>query len=268
MNGLFPLALDGLIRDHAPALRNRRVLLHCNLLWLTSPKADLSTQKEESFNHSRLVPQFFPRIPCYRADVHTRLGILVERSIAFFAWVPHLQHACFDQQSLPNWTLADDGREPPRHPNATRNPLDPLTLDVPGEPPEDPQRGPRSPRHKPWSASNPGTTRFDWVDLDASLQWRAFRQLVERLSRRGNDVRVLLGPFNEHLLADADRPAYRRLRDGVRAWLAEHRVPCAAPDPLPSPLYADASHPLTDGYALLAQRLRKDPAFRDWFDPR
>ena len=67
VNGLFPLALEGLIENFAGSLRNRRVIVQCNPLWLTSPKADLSTDKEEAFNHSRLVPQFTVRIPCYRA---------------------------------------------------------------------------------------------------------------------------------------------------------------------------------------------------------
>src|SRR5512136_2790067 len=58
VNGLFPLALEGLVRYYGSALRNRRVLVHCNLLWLTSPQADLSAQKELQFNHARLVPQF------------------------------------------------------------------------------------------------------------------------------------------------------------------------------------------------------------------
>ena len=67
VNGLFPLALEGLLRDYGGALRNQKVLLHCNMLWITSPKADLSIDREETFNHSRLVPQFSARIPCYRA---------------------------------------------------------------------------------------------------------------------------------------------------------------------------------------------------------
>jgi hypothetical protein len=33
---------------------------------------------------------------------------------------------------------------------------------------------------------------------------------------------------------------------------------------LPSALYADASHPLTDGYKLLAARIYADPNFKAW----
>jgi hypothetical protein len=36
------------------------------------------------------------------------------------------------------------------------------------------------------------------------------------------------------------------------------------PETLPSALYADASHPLTEGYALLAKRISADPQFRNW----
>ncbi|MCX6904901.1 MAG: hypothetical protein NTW03_15765, partial [Verrucomicrobia bacterium] len=49
VNGLFPLALEGLVRYYGQSVRRQKVILHCNLLWMSSPKADLSTTKEESF---------------------------------------------------------------------------------------------------------------------------------------------------------------------------------------------------------------------------
>ena len=96
------------------------------------------------------------------------------------------------------------------------------------------------------------------------LQWAAFQRLVEMLQRRDNQVLVVLGPFNEHMVAQENRPAFRKVRDGIAAWLADHRIPRVVPETLPSELYADASHPLTDGYRLLAERLYQDPAFRGW----
>ena len=75
VNGLFPLALEGLIRHYGQPLRHRRVILHCNVLWMSNPKADLRTEKEERFNHADLVPQFSPRIPCYKADLNQRLAM-------------------------------------------------------------------------------------------------------------------------------------------------------------------------------------------------
>ncbi|ERR1700722_2417600 len=263
VNGLFPLALEGLVDYYGHALHNRKVILHCNLLWLSSPKADLQTDKEEKFNHSRLVPQFFPRIPCYKADANERLSAIVERHFPFSAWVDHLQDAYFGQRSIPNWTLEDDGSDPPRYPNSYKDPLAQITFHVPSAPSDDPQRGPKSPRHKPWSESG-GVTQFEWVDLDTSLQWNAFRRLVRTLRERGNDVFVILGPFNEHIMAEESRAPYRKLRDGVTAWLTENKVPHLVPEVLPSPLYADASHPLTEGYALLAKRTLASDDFQNW----
>jgi phosphoribosylformylglycinamidine synthase len=263
VNGLFPLALEGLVDYYGQALRNRKVILHCNLLWLSSPKADLQIDKEETFNHSRLVPQFFPRIPCYKADANQRLSAVVERNVDFSEWVNHLQCAYFGQKSIPSWTLEDDGGDPARYPNSYKDPLAQITFNVPSTPRDDPQRGPESPRHKPWSESG-GATQFEWVDLNTSLQWGAFRRIVRTLRERGDDVFVILGPFNEYMVAQESRAPYRKLRDGVTAWLTENKVPHWVPEVLPSLLYADASHPLTDGYALLARRTLTSDDFQSW----
>jgi hypothetical protein len=55
------------------------------------------------------------------------------------------------------------------------------------------------------------------------------------------------------------------VRDGVAAWLAQNHVAHVTPETLPSALYADASHPLTQGYQLLARRIYQDQVFRKWF---
>ena len=48
------------------------------------------------------------------------------------------------------------------------------------------------------------------------------------------------------------------------ALLAQNQIAHVAPDPLPSALYADASHPLTKGYHELARRLLQNVAFQKW----
>jgi hypothetical protein len=264
LNGLFPLAEEGLVKYYSSGLRHQKVIVQCNVLWLTSPKADLSSDKEEVFNHARLVPQFIPWIPCYRADANERLSAVIQREVPFLQWVGHLQNAYFGQKSIPGWTLEDDGGSPPRYPNAYKDPLAQISLTVPGAPTEDPQRGPQSPRHKAWSTDGQGTTRFEWVSLEASFQWRAFQRVLATLRGRGNDVLVVLGPFNEHMLAEDNRPAYRKIRAGIAAWLEQNQVPTIVPETLPSELYADASHPLTEGYHLLAKRICADERFRNW----
>ena len=257
MNGLFPLALEGLIEHYAPSLHHRKIILHSNVLWMSSPQADLSDEKEQVFNHSRLVPQFRPHISPYRADASERLSVLVERNVAFSAWVGHLQNAYFDQQSIPAWTLE-------AHVGARQASPSALALEVPGELENDPQRGPQSPRHRPWTASGGEPAHFDWVALDKSVQWAAFQRLVQLLRQRGNDVLVIVGPFNEHMIAPEQRPTFHGLRDGIAAWLASERVPSIVPPTLASPLYADASHPLTEGYAELARQISQDQTFRNW----
>ena len=69
-------------------------------------------------------------------------------------------------------------------------------------------------------------------------------------------------------MAEENRPAFRRLRDGVADWLTKNHVPHIVPSTLPSALYADASHPLTEGYQQLASRLHNDAAFQKWLDAK
>jgi hypothetical protein len=268
LNGLFPLAQEGLIDNYGRSLRHEKILVHFNPLWLTSPKADLSSEKEEPFNHASLVPQFTSRIPCYRADANERLSIVVQRSVPFLQWVGHIQNAYFDQKSIPSWTLEDDGGSPPSYPNCYRNPLAQISLTVPSAPADDPQRGPQSARHKVWSAEGQGPTRFEWVDMDASLQWSAFQRLVKELRARGNSVFVLVGPFNEHILVEDNRASYRKLRDDIAQWLKQNQILNVVAELLPSELYADASHPLTDGYKMLAEQIYSNPQFNNWLKDR
>ena len=131
---------------------------------------------------------------------------------------------------------------------------------------DDPQRGPTSTRHKPWTAGGGTPTHFDWVSLDASLQWRAFQRTVRLLRDRGNDVFVILGPFNEHMVVEEQRPTLHRLQAGITDWLTANKVPDIVPETLPTDLYADDSHPLTDGYALLAQHIYQNPDFHKWLE--
>jgi hypothetical protein len=46
--------------------------------------------------------------------------------------------------------------------------------------------------------------------------------------------------------------------------LRQNNVRVVVPEALPSALYADASHPLTQGYELLANRICADETFGNW----
>jgi hypothetical protein len=262
VNGLFPLAMEGLVENYGRAIHDGKVIVHCNVLWMTSPNADLSEKRPQNFNHSRLVPQFFPRIPSYGADANERISARLDQHIPYFAWTAHVQNAYYGQKSIALWTLEDDGNEPPNYPNAWKNPISPLRSGLPSESQPDPLRGPTSPRHRPWNTGGAEPTSFDWVALNDSLQWKAFQRTLLLLRGGGNQVLVVFGPFNEHMIAPDQIPTFHSMRDQILTWLRTNGFSVAVPQTLPSDLYADASHPLTQGYALLAGQLVRDPQFQ------
>jgi hypothetical protein len=212
-----------------------------------------------------LVPQYFPDVPSYRADQNEKLGNLVQRNVDFFGWVSHLQDCYFQQKSVPDWTLADDANH---RSNAWKNPLAQITLEVPSGEADDADRGPGSPRHKPWSAGDGAKQSFAWVGLEKSLQWAAFQRTIAILQQRRNDVLVVVAPFNRYMIADKGFAGYTAIHDGAVEWLRGKGIPCAAPRELPSELYADASHPLTAGYQSLAKTVFEDEAFQKWIGAR
>jgi len=239
LDGLHPAAMAGLLEYHALPIRGKNVILHLNPLWMSSAKHDLKEEEESRINHPELVPQFFPRIPCYRERVSRRIGIAIERNLPFIGWTRHLQIAFFDGMDIPAWTLD----------HAYRSPIAAVVF---APPPHD-----ASARYPPVSWTKKGLEKQDlpWVDLDTSLQWRFFRRSVEILKRRGNRVVVLVGPFNEHMLEGASRRTFAGIKRGIERWLMETGTDFCAPPALPSELYADASHPLAPGYASIARQL-------------
>jgi hypothetical protein len=244
LDGAHPLALGGLVEHYTSRFAGKSVVLECNPLWLSRPKADLQDD-QAVVNHDRLVPQFVLRIPAYKEEVSRRLGVLVEQRLPFSKWTNHLQQAYYGTD-LPSWTL--------EHPYD--NPLAPLAR---GLPPSD-----NGLRHlpQPWFKSGITPQDFPWVDLESSLQWRAFQRVVATLQQRGNRVFVVVGPFNEHLLTPASRARYQGVKATIAAWLQANQVAHVMPLPLPSAEYGDASHPLAAGYERLARQLLDNPAFR------
>jgi len=239
LDGGHPLALEGLIRYHCNALRDREVILHLNLLWLSSREADLQLERQTSLNHPRLLPQFSRAIPGYRASLDERIGVVLARHFPILLWPRHLQDAYLSGSDLARWTLD----------NPYRSPVGTFSFRLP-EPAANLQLEPRS-----WFADGTTAQAPPWIELGTSLQWKAFERLVEVLLGRGNSVFVIVGPLNEHMLEPSSVQRYRDLLGQVGTWLTKRELPHFIPPPLPSPLYADMSHPLGPGYALLARDL-------------
>ena len=240
--GSHPAALRGLIEHHGSAIRGCRVIVHLNLLWMSSPQHDLSGSEEFPFHHARLVPQLWPRLACYRADASERVGNALEQRVELFGWVRHLRIGYFESNDLFHFTL-DHPRE---------NPLARLSSDVFAA---NEVAGVATPRTaEPWNVRGGDSRRdWEWVDAASSFQWRSFRALVESLRARGNRIVVVVGPFNEHSLSAASLERYRALRADAVAWLRAEGIAHVVPETLASELWVDASHPLEAGYARLAR---------------
>jgi len=236
LDGSHPLALEGLVKHYCGDLRNGDVVLHLNLLWMSSPQADLQLETGGQFNHPRLVPQFAPIVPGYQAPISDRLGVVLARHLPVLDWVRHLQGTYFGGSDLPRWTLE----------NPNRNPLGQMSRDETRS-----ERG-LHPNPQPWDVDGTSLQAPPWVDLDLSLQWGAFKRLVRVLQDRGNDIVILVGPLNEHMLTPSNQPRYKGVLNQAQSWLTEEGIPFIIAPLLPSHLYADMSHPLSEGYALLS----------------
>jgi hypothetical protein len=225
---------------------HKNVIVQLNPLWMSSKKHDLQTDKEFRFNHPKLVAQFTPKIPCYKASFSKKLSIVIERYTPFLSWTSHLKMVYFDNMDLPRWTM--------EHPY--RNPLTAILSGLPASENGDLQE------NASWTEKGIPQQDFDWVELETSVQWRFFRRTVQMLRARGNTVFVLVGPFNEHMLKPQSYNVYQQMKRGISDWLRQNNVAYFMPPPLPSEVYRDASHPIAQGYALLAKQLDENQSFR------
>ena len=245
VDGFHPAALWGLLRYYGRDISNKEVILHLNPLWMSGRKQDLQIEKEYRFQHQKLVPQFRPKIPCYKDSWSKRMSVAVGRHVAFPGWTSHLRTAYFENMDIPAWTM--------EHPY--ENPLRAVTLELPVANEDDPQDD------KSWTERSMTQQNFQWVELETSLQWKLFRRSIELLKARGNTVFVLVGPFNEHMFTGESLDVYRRMKSGIENWLRQNNIPYYMPEPLPSEIYSDASHPLAEGYAMLAKQLFENESF-------
>ncbi|MCF7837583.1 MAG: hypothetical protein K9N49_03045, partial [Candidatus Marinimicrobia bacterium] len=184
----------------------------------------------------------------YDADLEQRLSVAIGHHVPLLQLAGHLRTVYFGGLDLPRWSLE----------NPAANPLTRITRHLP-----DMRNEPGS-RPVPWTQRGLHPQDYDWVPPEQSVQWRAFRRLVARLRSRGNDVLVLVGPINRHMMTPHARQGYEALEAFCRIWLTEQGIPHVIPELLPSALYCDASHPLAAGYARLAQDLLRDPGFLAW----
>jgi len=262
VDGVHPVALAGLLKYYSRDLSDRDIILHFNPLWMSSEKHDLQIEKEFNFNHPKLVPQFIPNIPCYRASSSVRIKSVIERYISFFSWTSHLKRAYFENLDLPMWTLEHPYENPFKlvlRSEVLLCRVANITLQLPAF------GNYNGNENIPWYEKGVTKQDIQWVAIETSLQWRFFKYSVQFLRKRGNRVFVLVGPFNEHILKDGSIDAYRQMKRKIEAWLQQNNIPYYMPEVLPSSMYRDASHPLSEGYAELARQLSENESFNSCF---
>jgi len=242
VDGLHPAAMAGLLRYYGKAIRRKPVLLHLNPLWMSSPQQDLQTQKETSFHHARLTPQVSGSVACYRASFNERASAVMARYIGPMSFAAHVKIARYGGLDLARWTLEHPYACPIRGQESSNQPIE-------------------SEQRKAWHEM--GVTRRDvpFVDIASSVQWRFFKEVVALLRARGNTLFVVVGPFNEHLLEGESVACYAGMKEAFVRWLEAEGIAFHVAQPLPSDFYRDASHPLEEGYSLMAARLLAGEGF-------
>ena len=236
VDGLHPVAMETLVKAYGGAIKNKRVYLYWNPLWMNSPLYDLSGDGEFSINHPRLLPQFDPRMKSYRAPLADRLGAWLDRTFDYRAWLHHYRVTFLGNDDFKTHIA--------KHPD--ENIFKKLSFAW------DPAEKKKNANSKiAWDKA--GIAKQDWqfVEIKKSRQWRSFRAVIATLRKRGNEVTVLVGTLNPYMQTPASLERYKKLRADAIADLENTGAGIIELPELPSAEYADASHPLAAGYATL-----------------
>ncbi len=119
-------------------------------------------------------------------------------------------------------------------------------------------------RPVPWQQGGLRAGPMNFVEPDESFQWASFLDALELLAQRGNDILVVMLPFNEHMLTEPGLSRYRAFQDTAVETLQGMGLAVVTLDVLESDLYGDASHPLAEGYENMAEELLANPVFLDF----
>ena len=241
IDGIHPVALYGLIDSYCGSLKNGKVVIGINLLWMSSPKHDLSGGVNTSINHRALLPQICAKIPAYSPEVEERLTLLARRDIVFFSWIDHIRSSLFAHSNIFRWTMENPRTCPRRyfsHDDESFTPPDPVHPDR-------------------------MTGRdMDWVRPESSFQWRYMLASVRRLKEQGNRVVAVITPFNSFMLTGKGRAERDAIILQIQQELAADGVAALLPVLDRPEYFADLSHPVAEGYAVMASWLAGNSDFK------
>jgi lysophospholipase L1-like esterase len=240
IDGIHPAALYGLVKNFAGKIKNRDILVGVNLLWMSSPRHDLSGEANNEINHKKLLPQLSRNIPAYEAGIEERLSALINREFTFFAWVNHIKMSLFADSSFYRWTLD----------NPDKN-----ILSFFGK--------------KEMSYTVPEQMRIEgiplqnisWVKPENSIQWNYMKKTLGLLKSRGNRVIAYITPYNIHSLTPESREKYFEIREILKKELEAEGIAVIAGVTPDKKYFADASHTGEEGYRILAEALLRNSLF-------
>jgi lysophospholipase L1-like esterase len=283
VSALHATALHGLVRYYDTSIRDRQVVLQFAPLWSINKEQDLQDKENMNFSHPKLAPQFGDapiacntlksdvkpderavfahvlgiRIPIngsFQLGIEDRLGVTMQRLLPQLMLSDHLISRYLENKPLAEWSLNNPYASP-------LSQVKTIGLEIPGGPTPHQGDAPTS-----WTEKKKSRQDYPWVMPSESYQFEHFKKTLALLKERGNQVFVLVGPFNPHILEDGSRARYGMFLKEVDEWLKAGGVPHALALELSSELYSDTSHPLPRGYKLMADDLWANPAFKAWLD--
>lgn len=243
LDGIHPAAMNGLIDIYATGLKNRKIIVGVNLLWMSSPRHDLSGPVNSEINHRVLLAQFHPAIPSYQPSTEEKLSAVLTRTVPFFSWIDHLRLTRFAGKSFYLWTMDNPGADIADY---FTHKADEFRIPA-GMLPEKMQE-----------------QDIEWTATDKSLQWMFMIDTLLSLKEKGNEVAALITPFNTHMMTEKSRKAYYSILAEMEWILREKGItPILPPEP-DKKYFADSSHPNAEGYRILAEDMMKNREFTDF----
>ena len=237
IDGLHPVALLTLVREYGKAITGKKVLLYLNLLWVNTPLYDLTGDGKLAINHPRLLPQFDWSIKSYKGSFRDRCMAALEENVTFYALLHHIRVSGFNNDDIKN-AVAKSPAE---------NPFSKLKFEI------NPSETERADGKFAWDFSGIPLQEWPWVEPEKSRQFKAFLELAEILKARNNELTIVLGTINPYMQKPDTLKRYHQVRSAAAKLLTDKGFKVMDLPELKSSDYADASHPLPNGYEVLAE---------------
>ncbi len=240
LDGIHPASMTGLLNHYSQKLKNRKIIVGINLLWMSSPRHDLTGPVNSEINHRVLLSQLYPEIPSYKPSFEEKLTALITRSIPIFSWIEHIRLTRFAEKSLYRWTMENPDKGIIKYFSHK----------------EDGFKAPEGISPDKMQEQNIG-----WVTPDKSLQWRFMTETLLTLKNSGNSVAAVITPFNTYMMTAESRKQYFSILSEMEWQLREKGITPVIPLILQKKYFADSSHPTAEGYKIIAEDIMKNREF-------